>query len=554
MDRSHLKYVLLIILLCITASWQIFRPGFFTMHDDLQVMRVFEMDRCLKDGQVPCRWSPDMGAGYGQPMFNFYSATPYYLGGLLKLTGLSFIGTVKALILFAMLLSGLLSFLFFSAFLTPMAALVGSIAYVFIPYRALDIFVRGALSESYALALLPLVLYALFSITRKPSVTKVAFLAVSLGLFFSTHNITTMISAPLFTILTIYFLIKNGFTKRKLLDLFIGTALGFGLAAFFLLPVFLEKDLVHTEFLVSDYYSYQNNFISLKQIFADLRWGFGTENIGPGGPISFFIGFMPLASLLILPLLIFSKKAKEKRAEMLLVWILGLSFLFMVHSRSYFIWRLFPLLSFVQFPWRFLGLFALFSSWSLALIVQHYQKLRWFSVAIIILLFSLNFGYFRFGRSFPAMTDTQKLSGVEFEQQQKAALLDYLPKTSKKVPDTLAPTMPQVINGTVSINYFDDRSGYFSSEFDIYTPTAKVRFPVVYFPGWELHLNRSPQLMAIDIDNDLGLITVELKSGHQLVQGFFENTPSRTVGNLVTFTSALFLISYLLLRQEKDEE
>ena len=72
MTKTHLTHIIFIVLICVIAGWQLFRPGYFTMHDDLQVMRLFEMDRCLQDGQIPCRWAADLGAGYGQPMFNYY--------------------------------------------------------------------------------------------------------------------------------------------------------------------------------------------------------------------------------------------------------------------------------------------------------------------------------------------------------------------------------------------------------------------------------------------------------------------------------------------------
>src|SRR5258706_12575615 len=61
----------------------IFEKGYFNMHDDLQMMRQLEMEKCFADGQVPCRWVPDMGYGYGFPFFIFYLPLPYYVGTFL---------------------------------------------------------------------------------------------------------------------------------------------------------------------------------------------------------------------------------------------------------------------------------------------------------------------------------------------------------------------------------------------------------------------------------------------------------------------------------------
>src|SRR5258708_5359335 len=76
--------ITLIALLSILIVWPLFLPGYFSHHDDLQVMRIFEMRRCFTDLQIPCRWVPDMGYGNGFPLFNYYSVFPYYIGGLLS--------------------------------------------------------------------------------------------------------------------------------------------------------------------------------------------------------------------------------------------------------------------------------------------------------------------------------------------------------------------------------------------------------------------------------------------------------------------------------------
>ena len=554
MNKTHLLNILIITLLSVVACWQLFRPGYFTMHDDLQVMRLYEMDRCLSDGQIPCRWAPDMGAGYGQPMFNFYSAFPYYLGGMIKLIGFGYIDTVKILILLGVIASGLFSYALFAQLFLPLSALVGAIAYVFVPYRALDFFVRGALSESFALALLPLVLAMVIAVIKDPKPIKSALLALSVGALFSTHNITTMIGSPIIILLGIVFLYRFGWSKAKVIHLLLGGILGFCLSAFFLLPVVFEKGLVQTSFLITDYYNYQNHFLSLKQIFFDLHWGFGSESIGSGGQIAFFIGFIPASALIILPLIFLFDKQRKNYLLYLIFWLISLIILFMTHGRSFFIWHNLPILSYVQFPWRFIGLFLLFSSLTVCSIMEIYKKYRWLSVATIILLIGLNIGYYKFGRFFPNDTDAGKTTGPGFEVQQRAALLDYLPNASKAVPQEIAPDLPQIVEGDVSINYFDKRTAYFSSEFDIYTTTAKIRFPVVYFPGWELHQNRSTRIMEFDYDNDLGLITVELTRGHQLIQGFFENTPIRAVGNLLTFISTIGLLAWIVIAYEKNKQ
>ena len=66
-------------LIIIPTILPLFRSDFFRMHDFTHVARLVELDVALKDGQIPPRWSPDFGWGFGMPLLHFYSPLPYYL-------------------------------------------------------------------------------------------------------------------------------------------------------------------------------------------------------------------------------------------------------------------------------------------------------------------------------------------------------------------------------------------------------------------------------------------------------------------------------------------
>ncbi|MBU1032095.1 hypothetical protein KKE03_04230, partial [Patescibacteria group bacterium] len=81
-------YFFIGLLLTLSLLWPLFTAPYFIHHDDVQVIRVYEMDKCFKDGQIPCRWVPDLGGLYGYPIFNYYAPLPYYFGELIYfLTG-----------------------------------------------------------------------------------------------------------------------------------------------------------------------------------------------------------------------------------------------------------------------------------------------------------------------------------------------------------------------------------------------------------------------------------------------------------------------------------
>lgn len=554
------KHLIIILLISLILGWQLLLPGYFTMHDDLQVMRLFEMNRCFLDGQLPCRWAPDMGQNYGQPLFNFYSAFPYYLGQLFHQLGLTFIDTVKLLFLLSLFLSGVFSYLLGKNFVSKNAALVMAVAYLVLPYHAVDIFVRGALSESWGLTLVPLVLYCLFRLSRLPNSGNSLLFSISLAALLTTHNITTLISLPVFLIMGGYALFSSRKPKNFLLFLLPALFLGIGLSGFFLFPVLLEKPLIQSSFLITDYFDFRAHFTTLYQLFGKTSWGYGPSRFNSfqyPPTLSFFVGILPAISLITTPIILFFKKKDKKTFSLILItYLLCLLTLFMTHPRSVGIWEKLPLLSYVQFPWRFLGPAGLLSSlligFNFEFLMEKFRHEYLFAAVGIITLLLSGISYFRFENYLPDLTDQQKLSGSAYDQQIRGALLDYLPVTSPKIPETKAPQEPQIIGGIVNTNYFDHRSNYFASEFDVYDAAGLVQFPVTFFPGWTLYQNRAGSPIAFDIDNDFGLITVPLTKGHHLIAGFFEDTPVRRFSNLSTFASAFLLTLWFIISNQKQ--
>ena len=554
---------IIIFLISLVFGWQLLRPGFYTMHDDLQVMRLYEMDRCFKDGQLPCRWAPDMAQNYGQPLFNFYSAFPYYLGELIHLVGFSFIDTVKLLFFLSLFLSGAFTYLLARHFIGEKAALVTASAYLAVPYHAVDIFVRGALSESWGLTLVPLVLYCLFRLSKKPDGKSGILLSLSLAALLTTHNLTVLITAPFFIVLGLFALFTSPKRRQFLLYLLPSLLLGIGLSAFFLLPVLFEKSLIQTNFLITDYFDFRAHFVTISQLFSKLSGGYGPSRFNSWQypeTLSFFVGILPLLALIFTPVALYlNRKDKRTFSFILIIYALCLGALFMTHARSVLIWEKLPFLSYLQFPWRFLSIASLMSSLLIgflaeALIIRFKREdlIAWLFIAF---LFLANISYFRFEKYLPTLTDSQKLSGKAFDQQIKGALLDYLPVTAKKIPEKKAPALPLTTAGIVTLNYFDHRSNYFASEFDVGSDDgAIVQFPVMFFPGWEIYQNRLATPIRVDIDNDFGLITVKLTKGHHLIQGFFENTLLRTIGNLTTFFSGLALLLWFIFNKNSPDE
>src|SRR3989344_4373688 len=103
------KYLLILLVLIIPTFSLMLPPGIYTMHD-FHVFRQFEFAKCIATLTFPCRWAPDAGKGYGEPLFNFYGQFPYWIGEVIHLVGFSIINSTKILFALSLLLSGISMF------------------------------------------------------------------------------------------------------------------------------------------------------------------------------------------------------------------------------------------------------------------------------------------------------------------------------------------------------------------------------------------------------------------------------------------------------------
>ncbi|KKR00344.1 MAG: hypothetical protein UT24_C0013G0010 [Candidatus Woesebacteria bacterium GW2011_GWB1_39_12] len=522
------------------------------MHDDLQVMRVYEMGKCFSDGQIPCRWSPDMVYGYGQAMFNYYSAFPYYLGQFIRMTlPVSIMATVKLLFFISLIGAAFGMYLLAKEFWGKTGGILAALFYTYAPYHALDIFVRGALAESFSLAILPFLWLSLYKLIKNPSFVKVFAASILVFLLLTTHNISSMIYAPFTTIWVLFWIIylKNWRSTRYVVT---SGLFGLGLSSFFILPAIFEQNLIRVEYLTLDYSDFHAHFVTLNQLFLERKWGYGPSIFGPYDDLSFQIGWPHwFLGFIVIGIVIYGL-GKRKYKEVILAVSLITLFLFtafLAHPRSLFIWESLPLIKFVQFPWRFLGLSMFFLSFALGNIGNIRLPLKPFFVCLIfILTLALNIGYFKPYNFSRQVKDEDKLTGIGFDLQQKAAILDYLPKTAEIAPPAPAFEVPKVISGEGVIDNFTKQSNRFSFDADIYS-ASEVVVPVMYFPNWIVIVDN--QKVASGINGAHGVISVKLSAGKHIVRGRFTDTPVRSIGNAITVITAVLLFSASVIAERR---
>src|SRR3989338_2731644 len=154
--------IFIVLILSFFSIKPLLMSGFFPIHDDTQVARVYEMGKALSDGMFPVRWVADLGYGYGYPIFNFYAPAFYYISGFLTALGLNALLSTKLTAIFAILLSTVSMYLLTKEFWGRWGGILSAVLYTYAPFHAVDIYVRGAFAESFAYGLLPLPFLGLY--------------------------------------------------------------------------------------------------------------------------------------------------------------------------------------------------------------------------------------------------------------------------------------------------------------------------------------------------------------------------------------------------------
>jgi hypothetical protein len=539
------------LILTLALLWPIFAAPYFSHQDDVQTIRLYEMDQCFKDRQIPCRWVPDLGGGYGYPLFNYYGPIPYYVGEIFFAPTNNILFAAKMMFLIPFLGSFIFMYLMARKLWGEMGGSLSAVFYSYVPYHALDMYVRGAMGELWAFMFFPAIGWALLRLRERPKLSNALLLGLFMALLLGSHNLSSMIFLP--WVLVAVGLIFYKERKPQFLMSFGGAVLiGIGLISFYLLPMTFEKNMVHLETTIEGYFSYTEHFKGLRRLFFDNNWYYGQDNREvPGGPrdtLSYQVGWIHLIGLF---LALYAAKTFWKKQRFLsgvILFSTAAIFLsiFMIHPRSEFVWRLIDPLKYLQFPWRFLIIISFFISLIAGSIFATNLPKKFVTplwIGLIVLLVVFNFSFFK-PEKLLYITQNDILIGPGFDHYKMYAIFDYLPKSAKAPPAAPAPAPYQIIAGDTKVSDFAKGTDWI--QFNAATKDHTIlRLSQYYFPNWEIILDGKK--VDIDYKNDLGLMTLLLGEGNHTVDAKLKDTAIRTIGDaLSVITILLFIILTLL--------
>lgn len=561
---KNLKYFLIILILIfgVLASRTLFKHNFyFNMHDDLQMMRQLQLEKCFQDKQIPCRWVPDMGYKFGLPLFNYYPQLPYLVGEVFRLFNIPFNDVAKLTFALGIIASGFAMFLMSKEYFGSVGGALSAIFYMWAPYRAVDVYVRGAMNESWAWVWFPLILWSSYKLVRSLKSKYVVILSLSFAALLLTHNVMVMIFAPVFLAWLIFWIFKEK-SLRPLWPLTIAGFISLGLAAFFTLPAIFEQKLVHIDTLITDYFQYSGHFTSFNQLFFSRFWGDGPSVFGTNDGMAFPVGHIHWILILIIGILLVIKIWKKRKLDVsdwvIIFGILAGTFAaFMSHERSTFIWLMFPTLKFVQFPWRFLTLnvfgYAL-AIGSLSYLLEQFIFFKKKNVQAVIFLAAagavvfLNWNFFTPVHGGP-LTDEQKFSGEAWRLQTQAGIRDYLPVSAKDDPFKSRDFVAEVTTGKGEITDISSGTNWIRFNANLKGENNVVRINVFNYPNWTVFIDGNKTVSYTDSNEEWGRIYFQIPSGEHAVYAKLLNTPLRTFANAVSLITWVGLFIYLLRKK-----
>jgi hypothetical protein len=317
-------------------------------------MRLVEVARCWADGHWSARWFPDFYAGQGFPFLSFYAPLFFLLAGLAHAAGASLPLALKLPVLLGAGAGAAGAYRLTRLATGRSAALVAAAIWTYAPYRVRDIWIRGDLTEFLAAGLLPWSLLAVLRLGRRRSPRDVVIAAAAVALPIVTHNILGMLTGVLVAVTAAA---TVAFSDERLRTGTAAAAAGAGallLSAFFWVPALYEKRFVQIDAMTTGVLDFRENFLSPGDLFRAPE----LPGVGQALPMSFELGIPAVVLFVLFPFALRRVRPSARPLVTTAALTLGIG-LTMATLAGWPAYQAFPLLRFVQFPWRFLNFIAL---------------------------------------------------------------------------------------------------------------------------------------------------------------------------------------------------
>lgn len=538
MFLKKVKFFWPVLILLITALILLrcfFKPGFPETHDgQSHLARLANFHLAVIDRHFPFRWAKNLNYKFGYPVFHFNYYTPYLLALIPGQIGFDFEASFKLVFIFSLFSGGLFWYLLLRKKFGVVPALLAGLIYISAPYQLVNILVRGSVGEIVALGLFPFLFWSINWLVERPNRWSFLINTAGLATLALTHNISFFFGAP---ILGLYALVliwqKKDFAKLR--PVIISFALSVLTTLFFWLPALMEKKYTNLD-AIDMSHEYINHFPTFKQLLYS-PWGTGFSVPGPGDGFSFQLGpFHWLVAILALTILIL-QLIKARKADLLISFFalifLG-SIIFMMQA-TLPVWKVLPMVRYIQFPWRLLGFsiigIAFLTAW-LAKKMPRITAALVIGAVVYTAAIAKPGGWFNWNNyfyyEFPFSSSIKGLNMPKWFNQNR---------NMKLKPGNMFD-----LSGTGSIREISWKTQQHVYQVNAVQDT-EILERTAYFPGWEVTVDGQPVEINYQREDFPGAISFKVSKGNHLIETrFTENTPARRLGDTASLAGLGLLI------------
>jgi hypothetical protein len=549
------------------------------------LFRLYALDLAIRGGSLWPRWLPDMGFGYGFPVFNYYGPLVYYVGELLHIVGIGFLDTLRILIGLGFVLPAWAFYCFARYRLGAVGALIGALIYSYLPYHVADGYVRAALPEHWSFLFPPLLMLVLWRYSQRKQLQWVLVGALLLAAFVLLHNLSVILFTPMLAVYAMGWLAadlrgteSNRWrewlrrlwepTRSSLPGYLLMALLAIGLTAFFVLPGALEIKYIHASTISTKLADYA----SLLQRGVDVRLLFPWEVPPPDLTKPLYLVVLGALGALVGWKFL---KPGQRWHLYFAVFVAAMS-LFLMLRASRPLLEFFPQLAYLQFPWRWNAPLT----FALAYIAGHAPLLakrlppaygRFGEQGVVIVILGL-FLIWLVPTALPGNLETvatvpteEKIleeedlqpgilqlydfqTGLWLRTYGGPWLFEYLPVWAEDARDNWflpdesndpVPALPVVPTIRMERQAALEQSLRVES-----AQTFPLRWHTFYFPGWEVLVDN--QRVETYPSTPLGLVTADIPAGVHYVELRFGLTPVRRIGLVISLLTGLLFLGLVV--------
>jgi hypothetical protein len=510
----------------------------------------------ISHGNLHPHWAYTPAYNAGEPRFVFYPPISWYLGALLGLLLTHLPGVAEAagwnavpmvFTWIALTASGFTMYRLARRFAGADAALLAAAVYLANPYMLFTAYERTAYAELLAAAWIPLLLLAILS--DEISIPRVALPVALLWLTNAPAAVMGSYALALLAVIRIISIARQNKCGRlsaaipPALKTLAGTALGFGLAAFYIIPAAYQRRFVLvfmatiTGMRIDHNFLFEHTGTSPDDMLHD-------QILHTASVVATLLIAVTVAAMVTIFLLRKRRSSAPPFPIAPLTMLTGM-LVFLLTPLSLTLWRLAPQASFLQFPWRLLAILAPVCALALAALIGRLQ-LKFLPTTIAAIVFATALTLSAVG-AFRQPCDPEDTAPARLALFHSNAGTDptdeYTPKTADN--DWLKPNNPPYWLAA-SPTYAPPTSaqpGLAPMHLNLAAPRAEyLILNLRDYPAWQITLNglpASPRARRHD-----GLIAIPIPAGPSSLDIHYAHTLDQTLGDIVSLLAlAVFLFT-----------